>query len=140
MGKFIVNIVLTVVVGTALGAIVWEQSIPASAGMRIAGFILLVIGFTFWSIARFQLGASLTVTAQARQLVSRGIYSKIRNPVYVFGSAVIAGLILTLGRPIWLLIFAVIVPMQIWRARKEASVLEATFGDQYRAYRQSTWF
>src|SRR6185312_5767923 len=140
MGKFIVNIILTLVVGGALGVIVWEQSIPASAGMRIAGFILLVIGFTFWSIARFQLGASLTVTAQARQLVSRGIYSKIRNPVYVFGSAVIAGLILALGRPMWLLIFLVIVPMQIWRARKEASVLEATFGDQYRTYRQSTWF
>jgi len=140
MGKFIVNIILTLVVGGALGVVIWQRSVPAPAGMRIAGFILLVIGFTFWSIARFQLGASLTVTAQARQLVSRGIYSKIRNPVYVFGSAVIAGLILTLGRPIWLLIFAVIVPMQIWRARKEASVLEATFGDQYRAYRESTWF
>ncbi|HEX6802177.1 MAG TPA: isoprenylcysteine carboxylmethyltransferase family protein [Terriglobales bacterium] len=140
MGKFIVNIILTVVVGTALGAIVWQQSIPASAAMRTTGLILLVIGFVFWSIARFQLGASLTVTAQARQLVSRGLYSKIRNPVYVFGSAVIAGLILALGRPIWLLIFVVIVPMQIWRARKEASVLEATFGDQYRTYRQSTWF
>ena len=140
MGKFIVNIILTLVVGGALGVVIWQRSAPAPAGMRIAGFILLVIGFTFWSIARFQLGASLTVTAQARQLVSRGIYSKIRNPVYVFGSAVIAGLILTLGRPICLLIFAVIVPMQIWRARKEASVLEATFGDQYRAYRESTWF
>jgi protein-S-isoprenylcysteine O-methyltransferase Ste14 len=140
MGKFIVNIILTVVVGGALGVVIWQRSVLAPAGMRITGFILLVIGFTFWTLARFQLGASLTVTAQARQLVSRGLYSKIRNPVYVFGSAVIAGLILALGRPMWLLIFLVIVPMQIWRARKEASVLEATFGDQYRTYRQSTWF
>ncbi|HEX7895394.1 MAG TPA: isoprenylcysteine carboxylmethyltransferase family protein [Terriglobales bacterium] len=140
MGKFIVNILLTVVVGGALGVVIWQRSVPAPAIMRMTGFVLLVVGFIFWSIARFQLGASLTVTAQARQLVSRGLYSKIRNPVYVFGSAVIAGLILVLGRPIWLLIFVVIVPMQIWRARKEASVLEATFGEQYRAYRQSTWF
>lgn len=140
MGKFIINILLTVVVGGALGVVIWQRSVPAPAIMRMTGFVLLSVGFIFWSIARFQLGASLTVTAQARQLVNRGLYSKIRNPVYVFGSAVIAGLILALGRPIWLLIFVVIVPMQIWRARKEASVLEATFGEQYRAYRQSTWF
>jgi protein-S-isoprenylcysteine O-methyltransferase Ste14 len=34
----------------------------------------------------------------------------------------------------------VIAPVQVWRARKEAAVLEAKFGDEYRAYRASTWF
>lgn len=108
--------------------------------MQTAGLLLLAIGFVFWTIARFQLGASFAVTAQARQLVTRGIYSKIRNPIYVFGSCVVAGLFLLVGHPKYLLIFLIIIPLQIWRARKEAAVLEAKFGDEYRAYRAATWF
>ena len=107
--------------------------------MQTAGLILLAFGFVLWTVARFQLGASFAVTAQARQLVTRGIYSKIRNPIYVFGSCVIAGAFLLVGHPKFLLIFVVVIPMQIWRARKEAAVLEAKFGEEYRAYRASTW-
>jgi len=53
---------------------------------------------------------------------------------------VIVGLILVLGRPIFLLIFLVVIPLQIWRARKESSVLEAAFGEEYRKHRAVTWF
>jgi protein-S-isoprenylcysteine O-methyltransferase Ste14 len=100
----------------------------------------MLVRFVLWTIARFQLGSSLAVTAQGKQLVTRGLYSKIRNPIYTFGSCVIAGLILALGRPVWLLIFVLIIPLQIWRARKEARVLEAKFGEEYKRYRASTWF
>jgi protein-S-isoprenylcysteine O-methyltransferase Ste14 len=30
--------------------------------------------------------------------------------------------------------------MQIIRARREAAILEATFGEEYRRYREQTWF
>jgi protein-S-isoprenylcysteine O-methyltransferase Ste14 len=30
--------------------------------------------------------------------------------------------------------------MQIVRARREAAVLEAAFGEEYRRYRRQTWF
>jgi len=106
----------------------------------MVGACLLVVGFVFWTVARFQLGASLTVSAQARKLVTRGLYSKIRNPIYVFGSCVIAGIILIAGRPVWLLLFLLIIPLQIWRAKKESAVLESAFGDDYRSYRAKTWF
>jgi len=108
--------------------------------MQLTGICLLSIGFILWTVARFQLGSSFSVSAQARQLVTHGLYSKLRNPIYVFGSCVIIGLILTLGRPIWLLVFLIIIPLQIWRANKESSVLEAAFGDDYRRYRAQTWF
>jgi len=134
------NILLTLVVGAAVSFLIWKHAPPAWTAMPIAGICLLVAGFVLWTIARFQLGSSLTVSAQAKQLVTRGLYSKIRNPIYVFGSCVIAGLILALGRPVWLLIFVIIIPLQIWRARKEARVLEAKFGDEYRRYRAGTWF
>lgn len=134
------HIALTLLVGGALGFLIWKQLPPVWTTTQTVGLILFVVGFVLWTIARFQLGASFAVTAQARQLVSRGIYSKIRNPIYIFGSCVIAGIILLLGHPLGLLIFVIVIPMQIWRARKEAAVLEAKFGEQYRAYRASTWF
>jgi protein-S-isoprenylcysteine O-methyltransferase Ste14 len=134
------NVVLTLVVGAALGLIIWVHA-PANWGvMQVLGACLLGLGFVLWTTARFQLGRSLTVTAQAKKLVTRGLYSRVRNPIYVFGSCVIAGLILVLGRPVGLLIFLILIPLQLWRARKEAFVLEAAFGEEYRKYRAGTWF
>ena len=101
---------------------------------------MLVAGFVLWTIARFQLGASFAVKAEARQLVTRGLYSKIRNPIYVFGSWVVAGGILVFGKSLWLLIFVLLIPLQLWRAKKESAVLEAAFGEEYRSYRAGTWF
>ena len=138
--KATINVALTLIVGMAL-AIIALRSLPATwTPVQIVGLFLLVVGFVLWTLARFQLGDSLTVSAQAKQLVTRGLYSKIRNPIYVFGSILIAGLILLLGRPMWLLVFAVIIPLQLWRAGKESQVLETEFGEGYRTYRASTWF
>ena len=39
-----------------------------------------------------------------------------------------------------LLLLLVLVPVQVLRARREAAVLEARFGDTYRDYRKRTWF
>ena len=134
------HIVLTLVVGGALCALFWQRSPAEWTAVRIVGVCLIAVGFVLWTVARFQLGASFAVTAQARQLVTRGLYSKIRNPVYTFGSCVIAGAILVFTRPIALLVFVLIIPMQIWRAGKESAVLEAAFGEEYRKYRAGTWF
>jgi protein-S-isoprenylcysteine O-methyltransferase Ste14 len=109
-------------------------------GRRIAGAALAVPSFILWLLSRIQLGSSFSIRPQAKGLVTQGLYSKIRNPVYVFGSIFIAGIILYSGQPVFLLIFAVIIPMQVIRARKEANVLEAAFGDAYREYRKKTWF
>jgi protein-S-isoprenylcysteine O-methyltransferase Ste14 len=134
------HIALTFIVGWALGMLIWKQRAAPWTALHTAGLVLLAAGFVLWTIARFQLGASFAVTAQAKQLVTRGIHSKIRNPIYLFGSCVIAGVFLLVGRPLWLAVFALIIPLQIWRARKEAAVLEAKFGEEYRAYRSATWF
>ena len=113
---------------------------PPWTPLRIAGLVLLFLGLVFLTVARFQLGKSFSLTPQARQLVTHGLYSRIRNPVYVFGAVVVLGLFLFIDRPYYLLAFLVIIPLQILRARAEASVLEAHFGDEYRQYRSKTWF
>ena len=50
------------------------------------------------------------------------------------------GIVLMVGRPRLLVILVVLIPMQIIRARREAAVLEAKFGDAYRECRKRTWF
>jgi protein-S-isoprenylcysteine O-methyltransferase Ste14 len=140
MNKFIANILITVIVGGVAAVILWRYAPAKWSLMQITGLALFIFGFVLWTAARFQLGTSITVTAQARQLVSRGLYSRIRNPIYVFGSSLIAGFILALGRPRGLLVLLVIVPFQIWRAHEEAKVLRASFGKQYDTYCRQTWF
>lgn len=108
--------------------------------MNIAGLVLMVVGLILWVTARLQLGDSFSVSAQARKLVTHGLYSKIRNPVYVFGAMALGGFALAIGRPIFLLGLLLIVPLQINRARAESKVLEEKFGDAYHEYRRKTWF
>jgi protein-S-isoprenylcysteine O-methyltransferase Ste14 len=107
---------------------------------RYVGSVLVIVGVAFIGVARYQLGKSFSIRPKARELVTHGIYSKIRNPIYVFGTMIILGLILVLQRPVLWVGLAAIVAIQTIRARREARVLEQAFGDSYREYRRKTWF
>jgi protein-S-isoprenylcysteine O-methyltransferase Ste14 len=108
---------------------------------HIAGLALIALGFAGWLAARLQIREFFTARAEARGLVTTGIYSKIRNPIYVFGLLLFVGVVLYLAAPWWSLLFLLlIILVQLWRARNEARVLEAKFGDAYRQYRAKTWF
>ncbi len=76
---------------------------------RYIGTVLMVVGLSFIGVARYQLGRSFSVKAEAHHLVTTGLYSKIRNPIYTFGIVMIAGMILILQRPEgWLVVVAAI--------------------------------
>jgi len=108
--------------------------------LRVTGAILMLLGFVLWGIAHVQLGDSFSVKAEARRLVTGGIYSRMRSPIYVFGGIAIVGFVLVMERPIFLLAFLVLIPLQIVRTRREGRVLEDKFGDEYREYARHTWF
>jgi protein-S-isoprenylcysteine O-methyltransferase Ste14 len=108
--------------------------------MRYIGTVLVVVGVSFLAVARYQLGNSFSAKPEARELVTRGLYSKIRNPIYVSGGVTVTGLLLVLQRPVLWIILVPIVIIQVIRGRREAEVLEAAFGDAYRQYRSRTWF
>jgi protein-S-isoprenylcysteine O-methyltransferase Ste14 len=105
----------------------------------ITGMAIGVIGFVLWMVARHQLGASFSVTAQARALVTTGLYSKFRHPIYYFACVGYAGLFIAWGRIIPLVCFLAFYSFQLRRIFKEESVLEQAFGDDYRRYKASTW-
>ena len=106
---------------------------------RALGYVLLITGTMMLTIARFNLGNSFSVEPKARELVTTGIYSKIRHPVYVFSGVALAGAALVADRPLLLLLLIPLALMQIRRARNEEAVLRAAFGERYEEYRRSTW-
>jgi protein-S-isoprenylcysteine O-methyltransferase Ste14 len=112
---------------------------PPWTPLRIFGFILFVSGFALLTWARATLGNSFSITPQAKALVTGGVYSKVRHPVYVFGALMITGLLLYTNMPWLLLTLVVIIPLQIVRARAEEKVLVEKFGDEYLAYKKNTW-
>ena len=124
---------------SVLLATYYGAAIPFTVA-RSAGLTLAIPSFILWATARLQLGKSFSVRPKARRLVTHGLYSKVRNPVYVFSTLWLIGFALAAGKPWWLLFLLVVVPMQTIRARREAKVLEAKFGDDYREYRRRTWF
>ena len=138
--KFRINIALTLIVGLALGLFAFKNLPPTWTAVADDRIVAGGRGIHSLDGGAFPTGQLSDRSAQAKQLVTHGLYSRIRNPIYVFGSTFIAGLILLLGRPVWLLVFAVIIPLQLWRAGKESQVLETEFGEAYRTYRVKTWF
>jgi len=133
--------VLTFALIVAVAVALFRQSMGLPWTMsRIIGVAIAAPALLLLLTARIQLGRAFSVRAKASNLVTSGLYSRIRNPIYVFSVLFILGLIIWSGRPLYLLIFAVLVPMQIYRSRKESAVLEAKFGEEYRNYKQRTWF
>lgn len=107
---------------------------------RITGVAIAAPAFLLFVAARIELGRAFSVRAKATTLVTTGVYSRIRNPIYVFGTIFILGLLVWLGRPWLLLIFVPLIPLQIVRSRKEEQVLTEKFGAAYLDYKQKTWF
>lgn len=112
---------------------------PVSAGFLI-GISIAIPGFILWMVARFQLGQSFSVRARAKALVTTGLYSKIRHPIYVFAGFAFAGMFIAWGKTLLLLGFLVFYSSQILRVLKEEKVLEEAFGDEWRHYKARTWF
>ena len=108
--------------------------------LRIAGAILAVLGYVLVTTARVQLGRSFSVRPKAKDLVNHGLYSRIRNPMYVFVDVMLFGLILVL-HVYWLfVILAGLAIFQGLQARREAKLLHEKFGQAYLDYRNRTWF
>lgn len=126
----------------AVGILAWllaTWKTPWNA-QRYIGTALAAVGVTFIAVARYQLGKSFSIKPEAHALVTTGLYSKIRNPIYVFGGVMLIGLTLVVQKPALWIVLLVLVIGQTVRARREARVLEAAFGDEYREYRRKTWF
>jgi protein-S-isoprenylcysteine O-methyltransferase Ste14 len=129
---------LAILTGLTLAVMhTWNK--PWTVG-RLIGAVLMSVGVVLWILAVRELGEAFTWRAQAIRLVSTGLYAKIRNPIYIFRGIAIAGWLLFLSLPWFLLLGVIALPVQWMRARREAATLAQEFGDRYREYRRQTWF
>ncbi len=135
------NFTSLLLVGIAIGVVLFRYGDKVVwTPWQIVGLGILIPAFLLFVLARIQLGRAFSVQAKASTLVTTGLYSRIRNPIYVFGGLIIAGGLIFAHRPWWLLILVPLISLQIFRVRKEEQVLEAKFGEAYRAYKRRTWF
>jgi protein-S-isoprenylcysteine O-methyltransferase Ste14 len=100
--------------------------------------VLIAVALPLLAVSRRQLGEAFAVGPRASVLVTHGLYSRIPHPMYAFLDLALLGLVTMLRLPWLLLIWACVIMIQAWQARREARVLEQAFGGAYRAYRSRT--
>ena len=136
MGRYRLIVIVSVLAAGALLITIkgtQRQSLAAGVG-------LLVIAVPLLLVSRVQLGRAFSVAPKASILVTHGLYSKIPHPMYAFLDVALLGFVIALRMP-WLVVpWLALVLVQAWQARREARLLEKTFGDAYRRYRAQTWW
>lgn len=103
-------------------------------------FLLVMIFLLFWIVSRIQLGNAFSVLPSASRLVTSGIYSKIRHPIYLFTFIANVGIIYLLGNRWFYYLIPVMFTLQYYRAKKEEAILSEHFGQAFENYRKKTWF
>lgn len=140
LGKMKLNILTIVSALLGLAFLGIHYGSESWTPTRIAGVVIGLPSLALLLLARIELGGSFSVRPKAQTLVTHGLYSRIRNPIYVFGGLLIAGVFLYINKPRALWLFVAIIPLQIYRARQEEKILQASFGDEYQQYKSRTWF
>ena len=119
----------------------WRDSWPGGQFviMKAVGWVALALGFYYAgaAIVKFRrAGTGIPTFQAATALVTDGIYRFTRNPMYVGGVLMLAGLALLLSNA-WLLLmlFPVIAVLRWGVIAREEIYMEAKFGDAYRDYK-----
>ena len=112
----------------------YPQLVPAALSVGLAGLAV-------WIFGMINLGKSLSVLPGADRLVVRGIYKYFRHPIYIGIVFTILGLTVASGSAFGLAsLIAVVIPLNIVRARFEEKALLRKFGKDYEAYKAKTLF
>jgi len=110
----------------------------APAAGQVYATTVLVLAGTAWEVWSLRsLGRSLSIIAQAREVVDRGPYRWIRHPLYAGEIVSVLGIAISVGTPGAFAVWLTFCGLQAYRAlREEEILLQALPG--YRAYRART--
>ena len=103
--------------------------------------MLLGLGLVLVFVSFFTLGrnySSFVVIHHDHRLVTRGIYSRIRHPIYLGVIVATVGMALCGTSAPGLLVASLLVPLFVFRMRYEEALLIEEFGDDYRRYAKRT--
>lgn len=107
----------------------------------IPGVALVIVGVVLVVLARrefVQHGQPTDPGQPTRKLVTTGVFSISRNPLYLGGVCVLVGIALALNLPwVLVLLIAALVACHYVLIAPEERYLDATFGAEYRSYAAS---
>ena len=107
----------------------------------VIGFIIMIIGMGFNFIVRANLGKNwvpLSKTTEGQELVTEGLYSRVRHPFYLSILILFLGVAIISWNLYGLLFLILTVIALIIRIRKEEIELIAKFGEEYKKYKKET--
>ena len=112
--------------------------VPAEPVVRIVGWALLILGFALGFSALRELtraGTSPVPHEPTTAVVTSGVYTFTRNPIYLGFLLTIVGLPLAFGNPWGLLLIPVAIPaFNMLVIQHEEAYLHRKFGSAYAAY------
>jgi protein-S-isoprenylcysteine O-methyltransferase Ste14 len=111
-------------------------------GMTICGTIVMVAALWLFWRSHADLGINWSVTLELREgheLVSRGVYKRVRHPMYaaIFLFCIAQGLLLENWLAGWMAT-ATFACMYLVRAPREEAMMIAHFGESYTTYMRRT--
>ncbi len=105
--------------------------------VRLLGLVLILLGLGVLTVARVQFERQY---AKHPGLVTHGVYSRLRHPIYIFSTVAFAGLLLFLDEPLGVLGLLPFQFVLFHLARREERQLEGLYGQEYLIYKRQTWF
>lgn len=129
--------ILYAVLATIFFVLTWPDVVKPN---HYIGVCITFIAFALWIVARVQLGNAFSIGAKARQLVTTGLYSKLRHPVYYFSILAVLGSGVYIWSPFVFIPIVLLIGLEMYRIRNEEHVLTLKFGKAYKEYKSTTWF
>jgi protein-S-isoprenylcysteine O-methyltransferase Ste14 len=108
-----------------------------SLSADVVSTVLTLAGNAFAVLVLTQLRGSFSIMAEARELVTAGVYRLVRHPLYLAEEIAAIGVVMQFFSPWTAPILAVQIGFQLRRMRNEEVILAANF-PEYLAYRKKT--
>jgi protein-S-isoprenylcysteine O-methyltransferase Ste14 len=103
--------------------------------------LLLLVGVVIFSFSWKELGEVRIGVLPGKSLITTGIYSKIRHPIYLGIKLIYLGLALFFKSTVTVILFFVLLfPVHMYRVRREEQELIKRFGEEYLEYKKRTLF
>jgi protein-S-isoprenylcysteine O-methyltransferase Ste14 len=129
---------LSALLGTFLAStLVFFPRCDLPLAAEIASILLVVAGNALASIALMHLGRSFSMMAEARRLVTSGMYRLVRHPLYLAEELATIGVLIQFLSGWTVLLCAAHIAFQLRRMQNEESVLARAF-PEYTAYSMRT--
>ncbi|MEK7217542.1 MAG: isoprenylcysteine carboxylmethyltransferase family protein [Patescibacteria group bacterium] len=110
--------------------------------LKFIGITINIAGLVVWWSARFTLAKNWSMgfgKPKINQLVTHGIYSKIRHPIYWGINLTLTGLIILYPKYWFSVLGILIIVYFFYRMRVESGYLLEKLGEEYRNYKRKTW-